>query len=85
MNNEALLATATAKSAAHTGLADALENGRVRALRVNGVETLTADFDGEIFHLSIDNITGAVECRGYRVNSTCRDLAYDALRRIRRA
>lgn len=77
MNNDtaALLATATAKSAAHLGLADALDYGTVRVLRIDGVDHIFADS----FTLTVDS-AGDVHCRGYVVNSTCRSLALGILR-----
>jgi len=78
MNNDELLALAAAKSAAHNGLADALDYGRVRALRINGVDHVFADG----FDVAFDSF-GNAHCAGYVVNSTCRDLARDALVRCR--
>jgi hypothetical protein len=80
MDNElaALLSTAAAKAAAHSGLSAALEYGTVRALRVNGLDHLYATSDGRT-HVVTVNVNGRVECAGYVVSSTCRDLAYVAL------
>jgi hypothetical protein len=81
MNNEAsiadLLATTNAKAAAHAGLSDALEYGKVSALRVNGVMTITAVGDFGTFRLAVASQgVGTVSCNGYVVSSTCRDLVY---------
>jgi len=78
MNNEALLATAAAKTAAHAGLADALEYGTTRVLRVDGLDHIYA---GD-FIVTVD-VNGTVRCAGYVVNSTGRDLAYDVIRAAR--
>lgn len=78
MDNETLLATATAKAVAHSGLADALEYGATRVLRVNGLDRIYA---GE-FVVTVD-INGTTCCAGYVVNSTCRDLAYGVIRAAR--
>jgi hypothetical protein len=78
-----LVATTAAKSEAHTGLAAALEYGTIRVLRVDGVDRLTATYDGNTFTLRIYPATGMVSCNGYITNSTCRDLAHAALKAYR--
>lgn len=84
MNNEALLNTAIAKSNAHVGLADALDYGTVRILRIDGVEHIFATGDdGRTFDCTVD-ICAIVRCNGYIVSSTCASLALAALRAARR-
>lgn len=78
MNNEALLATAAAKSAVHAGLADALEYGTPRVLRIDGLDHIFADN----FTVTVD-INGHTVCAGYVVSSTNRALALDVLRAAR--
>lgn len=82
MNNEALLATAAAKSNALSGLVDALEYGRITARRADGVDYVYARGDKATFELRFGN-DGRVHCRGYVVSSTARDLARDALHAAR--
>jgi hypothetical protein len=83
MNNEALLATAVAKTAAHAGLADALDYGTIRVLRVNGVDHIFATGDDDrTFDCSVDTYA-IVRCNGYIVSSTAASLALDALRAAR--
>ncbi len=83
MTNAELLATAVRKSAAHAGLADALETGRVRVLRVDGVDTLIArSGDGRDFRVTFDNL-GNGYCAGFVLGGSAAPLAFDALRRAR--
>lgn len=83
MNNEALLATAIAKSNAHIGLVDALDYGTIRVLRINGADHIFATGDdGRTFDCSVD-ICAIVRCNGYIVSSTCASLALAALRAAR--
>lgn len=84
MDNNVLLATAIAKSNAHVGLADALDYGTVRVLRINGVDHIFATGDdGRTFDCTVDAYA-IVRCNGYIVSSTCGLLALDALRAARR-
>jgi hypothetical protein len=70
-----LYVAAIAKSNTLAGLAEALEYGKTRVLRINGLDHIYAgDFVVTV------NINGTVMCRGHVVNSTCRDLAYDVIR-----
>jgi len=78
MTNAELLAIAAAKSNAHGGLIDALEEGRISARRINGVDYVYARHEGETFEMHFDS-SGRVHCRGFVTNSTARDLARDAL------
>lgn len=78
MNTDALLATAAAKTAAHNGLADALDYGTTRVLRIDGLDHI---FAGD-FTVTVD-INGAAHCNSYALNSTCRALALDILRAAR--
>ncbi len=75
MTTTELLDIAAAKSAAHLGLTEALEYGTTRVMRINGLDHIYA---GE-FILTCD-INGRVECRGYVVSSTARDMTYDVIR-----
>lgn len=70
-----LMAIANAKADAHAGLSEALEYGKTRVFRINGLDHIYADN----FVLTCD-INGNVRCRGYVVSSTCRDLTYDVIR-----
>jgi hypothetical protein len=84
MNNAELLTTAITKSNAHLGLADALDYGTVRVLRVDGVDHIYATGDdGRTFDCTVD-VYAIVRCNGYIVSSTCGSLALAALRAARR-
>jgi hypothetical protein len=72
----ALIATAAAKTAAHAGLASALEYGTIRVLRINGVDHVYATENGTTYTVTVNPATGVAACNGY---TTCRDLAHAAI------
>lgn len=82
MSTTELLALAAAKSTAHAGLSEALEYGTTRVLRINGLDHIYAKSYGASFTVTV-NVNGLVMCNGYKVSSTCRDLAYGVIRAAR--